>query len=76
MSWTWMGGWWMPMLFMGLMLLMIVGCAVMMLSGRGPLGMMHGHGPDPDRSLAILRERYAKGELSQPEFDRLRKELG
>lgn len=30
----------------------------------------------PDRALEIARERYAKGEISQAEFETLKKNLG
>ncbi|GEM83583.1 SHOCT domain-containing protein [Meiothermus hypogaeus] len=32
--------------------------------------------PTPDRALEIARERYAKGEISQTEFETLKKNLG
>jgi putative membrane protein len=38
-----------------------------------------GGGPgdaEPDRALAILRERYARGELTKEQFEQMRRELG
>lgn len=35
-----------------------------------------GAAPAPDRALEIARERYAKGEISQDEFETLKKNLG
>ncbi len=79
MNWTWTGGWWMPMGFMGMMfLLMAIGCVVMMVFMRRGHGWMPcmpaGHGGG--RALDILRERYAKGEIAKTDFDRLRQDLG
>jgi len=34
-----------------------------------------GSGGNEERSLSVLRERYARGELSDEEFDRRRKQL-
>mgnify|MGYP000277160619 CR=1 FL=1 len=34
-----------------------------------------GSGGNDERSLSVLRERYARGELSDDEFDRRRKQL-
>jgi putative membrane protein len=31
--------------------------------------------PSPDRSLSILRERYARGEIDKSEFDARRRDL-
>jgi uncharacterized membrane protein len=43
----------------------------------GPMAMCsHGlsHGSD-DRALAILKERYAKGELTKEQFDQMKRDL-
>ena len=32
--------------------------------------------PRGDRALDVLRERYARGELSDEQYDRMRRELG
>ncbi|MCX5973367.1 MAG: SHOCT domain-containing protein [Coprothermobacterota bacterium] len=68
----------------GLLLLALVIWAVMTLvrnSRRsylaGPMTMCtHGpsHGGD-DRALAILKERYAKGELTKEQFDQMKRDL-
>jgi putative membrane protein len=34
-----------------------------------------GSGGNEEQSLSVLRERYARGELSDEEFDRRRKQL-
>lgn len=45
-------------------------------------GLSDGHGDknddseeNPDRALNILKERYAKGELTKRDFDRMKKEI-
>jgi putative membrane protein len=67
------GGWglvddllWMLLL---LGLLVLVGVLILrLLRGR--------EGAIPDRALEIARERYAKGEIDQAEFETLKKHLG
>ena len=80
--WGWQGGgWgWGPMLgiFCMILMMMVIACVIMMiLRRRGHFGMgcmpMGHHG---DSALAIVRERFARGELSKDEFDRMRKDLG
>ena len=61
MGWGWFGAmhllWW---------LLLIAGAAVLL---RYILGVKGGQGRGDDRSLAVLRERYARGEIDKQEFD-------
>lgn len=38
--------------------------------GRGGQASTAWHGAEEDRALALLRERYARGEIDQAEYDR------
>ncbi|WP_020658938.1 SHOCT domain-containing protein [Amycolatopsis benzoatilytica] len=42
--------------------------------GRGP-APGHGPGPGPDEAMTILRQRFARGEIDQEEYDRRREAL-
>lgn len=75
-----MGGWmytimWVNLLFgLGLLALVIIGIIVgirWLVKSSNPLGANRG----PDRALEIIRERYAKGEISREEFERMRQDL-
>jgi putative membrane protein len=65
-------GWFMMMLFW-LILLVIVGFAVWSFSQRG--GRASFGGPREDRAEALLRERYARGEIDEETYHRMRDEL-
>ncbi len=67
-GWGWgMGfGWIIPLLVIGLIVWAIVALT------RSRMG---GQDAAPDRSLAILKERFAKGELDSETYQRMRKEL-
>ena len=79
----WLFGWGMGlvMLFGWLLPLAAVGLIVWLIVGRG-----HGdaggnalgdrHGGDSDTALQLLRERYARGEISREEFLQTREDLG
>lgn len=74
MMWGWQGGYgWGPMWGFGWIfpLLIVIGLVWLLIRlARGT------HGPRSDRAREILRERYAKGELSKEDFDRMTKDLG
>ena len=58
---------WIP--FGWVILLLIVVGPFLLLSGRwgAPGGPQRGHGPDP---MAILQERFARGEIDHDEYER------
>jgi putative membrane protein len=70
----WSDFWPMPWMFFGpvIMIIFVIICVTMMFSMmRG--GMMHGdRGRD---ALDILRERYARGEINQSEYEERRRLL-
>jgi putative membrane protein len=60
------GGWW----FVLLVALLVVGVAALYLASREGDG-----GDGEDDALAVLRERYAAGDLDEEEFERRRGRL-
>jgi putative membrane protein len=48
----------------------VVGIRWLATSSKAPA-----NAPAPDRALTLARERYAKGEISREEFERLRQDL-
>ncbi len=79
----WLFGWGMGlvMLFGWLLPLAAVGLIVWLIVGRGRsdsggMAAADGRRRDPDSALQILRERYARGEISREEFLQARQDLG
>lgn len=72
-SFRWWGG-----LMMGLWFLIVIGAVVLFLalfrSGSGH-GNGDGHDAGSSRALEILRERYARGEIDDEEFEQKRRVL-
>lgn len=81
---AWGGGWWVGGLMMlAFWALVVVGVVWLVRSLSGTAGRAgsagggaagDGHGA-PSRALAILEERFARGELTAEEFRRMREEL-
>lgn len=74
----WGGGWgwsWFGMIHMVLWwFLIILGIVVLAKWLFG--GASAGRGPSEDRALAILRERYARGDIDKTEFEARKRDLG
>ena len=60
-----------------LWILIIVAIALLVpwLRGQGARSRPSGPDRDPNRALAILEERYARGEIDHDEFERRRRDL-
>ncbi len=68
-------GWIFMLVFWGLIIWAIF-ALVRGATGRGCWGNhWNGHGPRRNDALEILKERYAKGEISKEEFDKMKKDL-
>lgn len=66
------GGWFMGPVMMVFFIAILVGAVVLVARA---LGWHSGTGASQDRSLAILRERFARGEIDQAEYEARRKAL-
>jgi putative membrane protein len=72
-------GWWMwgaGGLVMMLMMLVFWGVLIAAIVFGIRWLVRQGRAEEPDRALAILRERYARGEINKEEFEARRKDLG
>ena len=72
------GGWFIGLLVLLLFVLVIGGAVVAILFARG--GSARGSGPmhqarREDEALEILRGRYARGEITREEFERMREDV-
>jgi len=69
------GGWFMGPIMMILMVVIIVVAVVVVMKMFG-FGAHAGSPGTHDRSLAILNERFAKGEIDKAEYEERKKALG
>ena len=61
-------GWLFWIIIIGLVVYLIVKLTTQK-GGEGP------HGPSQETPMDILKKRYARGEISKEEFDRMKKDL-
>lgn len=66
----------MMLIFWGLIIWAII-ALVRGVSGGGCCGIGHGNGngQKTDNAMNILKERYAKGEISKEDFEKMKKDL-
>lgn len=67
-------GWIINLLFWGLIIWAVV-VLIQRLSGGSCSHCHGGHEKKSDEAMDILKGRYAKGEVSKEEFDRMKKDL-
>ena len=68
----WMMGPWMIFPFM---FLIGIGFFIYFMINGGPMGCMNHSHNETENPLAILKNRYAKGEITKKEYEDMRKEL-
>ena len=72
----WWGGWWMFPMAMPVIMVIVVLIALYFLFGRrGFRAPWWDRYPGGESALDILKKRYAKGEISKEEFERIKKDL-
>lgn len=73
MGWGWGFGWiWMILLWL-VPILLVAAALKYLFAGKGQTGI--GARQDDDRALAILEEKYARGEIGREEFLQKRDDL-
>lgn len=72
----WWGGWWMFPMVMPIVMVAIVLVILYFLFGRGGFRPpWWDRYPGGESALDILKKRYAKGEITKEEFERMKKDL-
>ena len=76
MSCNWPWGWWMG--FGWVFWIIIIALIIGVVRPRHWYWRQWPYGPGypPETPLDILKKRYAKGEISKEDFDRMKKDLG
>jgi putative membrane protein len=68
------GWWWIPMAIFWVLIIIGIVLLVVWLLGQAR-ARAGGPGPSGSRALDILRERYARGEITREEYERMRRDL-
>jgi putative membrane protein len=77
MWWPFAGMWIFPLIFFAVVILAVFLFAGRWGCGRSWCGMGRHHGEEgkSDSALEILKQRYARGELSRDEFEQMKKDI-
>ena len=68
-------GFFFMLLFWGLIIWAIIAGVRMLSNGHGHQGDCCGGGAKEDSAQKVLRERYAKGEITKEQFEQMKKDL-
>ena len=71
----WWGGWWMFPMVMPIIFIFVAVVALYLLFGRGGFRPPWWNTPSQESAMDILKKRYAKGEITKEEFERIKKDL-
>jgi len=72
----WGGGWFMGPIMMLIFLAVVVFLVVMLVRWLWPAGPSNGSGANPKSAIAILEERFARGEIEKEEFEEMKRVIG
>jgi putative membrane protein len=79
MGWGGYGfGWWGVLMFIGMLLFwgLIIGGIVWLVTSISRQGQPAGVPGGANRALEILKERYARGEITREQYEQMRHDLG
>lgn len=74
----WFGGWWIFPMIMPIVMIVVFLIVLYFIFGRGgsrPPWWNRYPGAESESSTEILKKRYAKGEITKEEFERIKKDL-
>jgi putative membrane protein len=74
----WFGGWWIFPMIMPIVMIVVFLIVLYFVFGRGgcrPPWWNRYPGAESESSMEILKKRYAKGEITKEEFERIKKDL-